>query len=81
MTERQPRMIPNPLWCNTCEGRGYVVMDAEWDAYAVRCPADRCPAHARGERARDPVSTPESPVAQTTVIRGSRVEIPAQIPD
>lgn len=58
MTERQPRMIPNPLWCDTCEGRGYVVMDSEWDAYAVQCPgcADRRPAHACGERMPEKVA-------------------------
>lgn len=35
---RQLRMIPNPLYCETCEGRRYVVMDAEWQPYAVQCP-------------------------------------------
>lgn len=24
--------------CTTCKGRGYVVGDPEWDAYAVQCP-------------------------------------------
>ena len=38
--EKQPRMIPNPLYCERCEGRGYLVADAEWDAYAVQC--DEC---------------------------------------
>ena len=38
--EKQPKMIPNPLWCETCEGRGYLVADAEWEAYAVQC--DEC---------------------------------------
>lgn len=38
--EKQPRMIRNPLWCDRCEGRGYLVADAEWDAYAVQC--DKC---------------------------------------
>jgi hypothetical protein len=28
----------SPLWCDTCEGRGYVVTDVEGDAYAVQCP-------------------------------------------
>jgi excinuclease UvrABC ATPase subunit len=45
MPEKQPRMIPNPLWCETCEGRGYLVADAEWEPYAVQCGAckDRRP--------------------------------------
>lgn len=45
-------MIGAYQWCDTCEGRGYVVMDAEWDAYAVQCPrcADRRPARADGEQ-------------------------------
>ena len=48
-----PRMIPNPLWCDTCEGRGYVVMDAEWEPYAVQCPhcADRRPAKPKPDMA------------------------------
>jgi hypothetical protein len=33
-----PKMIPNPLYCERCEGRGYSVDDVEWEAYAVRCP-------------------------------------------
>lgn len=33
----QPRMIPNPLYCETCKGRGYLVADAEWEPYAVEC--------------------------------------------
>jgi hypothetical protein len=38
MTEdQQPRMIPNPLWCDRCEGCGYLVVDAEWEPYAVQC--------------------------------------------
>lgn len=37
-TEPEPKMIPNPLWCERCEGRGYLVMDAEWEPYAVQCP-------------------------------------------
>lgn len=37
MTEKQPRMIPNPLWCDRCEGRGYLVADADWEPYAVQC--------------------------------------------
>jgi Zn finger protein HypA/HybF involved in hydrogenase expression len=36
--EQQPKTIPNPLWCDTCEGRRYVIVDAEWEPYAVRCP-------------------------------------------
>jgi hypothetical protein len=52
MAEAQPKMIPNPLYCDTCEGRGYVVHDAEWDAYAVQCPgcADRRPAKTQSSR-------------------------------
>jgi excinuclease UvrABC ATPase subunit len=51
MTKREPRMIPNPLWCERCKGRGYLVADAEWEPYAVQCPAcaDRRPARASGE--------------------------------
>lgn len=47
----QPRMIPNPLYCETCEGRGYVVADAEWEPYAVQCPdcADRRPAEPKSK--------------------------------
>jgi hypothetical protein len=36
--EPEPRMIPNPLWCDRCEGLGYLVADAEWKPYAVQCP-------------------------------------------
>lgn len=45
MSEKQPRMIPNPLYCDSCEGRGYLVADAEWEPYAIQCPdcADRKP--------------------------------------
>lgn len=45
-TRQQPRTIPNPSWCERCEGRGYLVVDAEWEPYAVQCPecADRRPA-------------------------------------
>jgi hypothetical protein len=35
---QQPRTIPNPLWCERCEGRGYLVGDVEWEPYAVQCP-------------------------------------------
>lgn len=35
--EKQPKMIPNPLYCEKCEGRGYLVGDAEWEPYAVQC--------------------------------------------
>ena len=35
--EAQPRTIPNPLWCDKCEGRGYVVYDPEGEPYAVQC--------------------------------------------
>jgi excinuclease UvrABC ATPase subunit len=38
--EKQPRMIQNPLYCERCEGRGYLVGDAEWEPYAVQC--DEC---------------------------------------
>lgn len=34
---RQPKMIPNPLYCERCEGRGYLVADADWEPYAVEC--------------------------------------------
>lgn len=52
MSEKQPRMIPNPLWCDRCEGRGYLVADAEWEPYAVQCPdcADRHPIRNHSER-------------------------------
>ncbi len=66
MNEKQPKMIPNPLWCDTCEGRGYVVQDAEWDAYAVQCPkcADRKPVCSVEGRVRASKSAPPiSPVA------------------
>lgn len=41
----QAKMIPNPLYCDRCEGRGYLVADAEWEPYAVQCDAckDRRP--------------------------------------
>lgn len=46
MTLAEPRTIPNPLWCETCQGRGYLVADAEWEPYAVQCDdcKDRRPA-------------------------------------
>lgn len=56
MTERQPRMIPNPTYCERCDGLGYLVGDAEWEPYAVQCPAcaDRRPAkRTDGEKAHD----------------------------
>ena len=37
MTQRQPQTIPNPLYCERCEGRGYLVADAEWEPIAVQC--------------------------------------------
>jgi len=45
MNASQPKTIPNPLYCDRCDGRGYVVYDAEWDPYAVQCDAckDRRP--------------------------------------
>lgn len=53
MTLPQPRTIPNPLWCDRCEGRGYLVGDVDWEPYCVECPAcaDRRPARSvHGER-------------------------------
>ena len=49
--DEQPRMIPNPLWCETCDGRGYLVGDAEWEPYAVQCHdcKDRRTAHAQSK--------------------------------
>jgi hypothetical protein len=38
-TARQPKMIPNPMYCDKCDGRGYLVGDAEWEPYAVQCDA------------------------------------------
>lgn len=38
MTDRQPRTISN-FYCERCDGRGYLVADAEWEPYAVQCPA------------------------------------------
>lgn len=43
--DAQPKTIPNPLYCDRCEGRGYLVADAEWEPYAVQC--DEC----KGRRA------------------------------
>lgn len=37
----QPEMIQNPLYCPKCWGRGYRIMDAEWEPYAVQCEACR----------------------------------------
>jgi hypothetical protein len=37
MSAEQPKTIPNPLWCERCRGRGYVVYDAGWVPYAVQC--------------------------------------------
>ena len=39
MNDKQPRMIPNPRYCDKCDGRGYVIYDAEWEPYAVQCDA------------------------------------------
>lgn len=36
--QKQPKMIPNPFYCERCEGRGFLVLDAEWEPYPVRCP-------------------------------------------
>jgi hypothetical protein len=46
MNDKQPKTIPNPLWCDRCEGCGYVIYDSEWEPYAVECDAckDRRPA-------------------------------------
>lgn len=44
--DEQPRLVPNPLYCETCKGRGYVVLDAEWESYAVQCPD--CTDNAKG---------------------------------
>lgn len=51
MNAKQPKMIPNPLYCERCEGRGYVVYDSEWEPYAVQCTAceDRRPARSPQE--------------------------------
>jgi hypothetical protein len=35
--DKQPKMIPNPLYCARCEGYGYLVCDAEWEPIAVQC--------------------------------------------
>jgi len=35
---KQPKTIPNPLYCERCEGRGYLVADVEWKPIAVECP-------------------------------------------
>jgi hypothetical protein len=47
---KQPKTIPNPLYCDRCQGRGYLVVDAEWEPIAVECPD--C-AIARARRAAD----------------------------
>jgi hypothetical protein len=54
LTERQPKMIPNPLYCETCDGLGYLVAEP----YAVQCPncADRRPA--RGDITSTPTEAP-----------------------
>lgn len=46
MSKQQPRTIPNPLYCERCDGRGYLVADSEWEPVAVQCPdcKDRRPA-------------------------------------
>lgn len=53
MTERQPRMVENPLWCARCDGFGYLVCDAEWEPYAIQCGdcKDRRPARAHEQEA------------------------------
>ena len=38
MPEAQPKTIPNPLYCDLCEGRGYVIVDVEWEPQAMQCP-------------------------------------------
>jgi len=52
---KQPKMIPNPLYCDRCEGRGYLVGDAEWEPYAVQCHAckDCRPPRVNQQPARD----------------------------
>jgi hypothetical protein len=52
MTERQPRMIPNPLYCERCDKYGYRVIDAEWEPYAVQCPSGFSPLECDGRRPR-----------------------------
>lgn len=44
--KQEPKTLPNPLYCERCDGRGYLVADAEWEPYAVQCDAckDRRPA-------------------------------------
>lgn len=54
MMNQQPRTIPNPLYCERCNGRGYLVADVEWEPYAVQCPAcadrrGRLPSQERGK--------------------------------
>jgi hypothetical protein len=48
--KHEPKMIPNPLYCDKCDGRGYLVADAEWEPYAVQCDAcaGRRPARPKG---------------------------------
>jgi hypothetical protein len=52
MTARQPRMIPNPLYCERCDKYGYRVIDAEWEPYAVQCPSGFSPLECDGRRPR-----------------------------
>jgi hypothetical protein len=56
LAKQQSRFIPNPLWCAECDGRGYLVADAEWEPHAVQCQVckDRrsVPAQADADAAR-----------------------------
>lgn len=36
--EIQPTEHDHPKKCTTCNGRGYVVEDSEWEPVAVKCP-------------------------------------------
>jgi hypothetical protein len=54
MSEPQPRTIPNPLWCEACQGRGYVVGDAEWEPFAMQCLFCKTKREAAAIRARKP---------------------------
>jgi len=77
LAEQQPRFIPNPLWCSECDGRGYLVVDAEWEPHAVQCQAckDRrsASAQARADTVREALADaiahrfPSLPYSQYTV--------------
>lgn len=78
MTERQPRMIPNPMWCDRCDGRGYLVADVEWKPYTVQCPecAGRRAAQsvAHGESAPDPMEYTSVPPRNVKSIKARVVD-------